>query len=203
MNIPSERIENFVGDEGPIASVWLDVEGGRLLATNGHMAMRVSVGTDENDLSGLVPVEAFELARKELKAIAKRLGGADSIPDPWLKVTCNLDAVVIKNAMSLTSHSVPRPKLKDDQPFPNVDAVFPELKADATVTLDKAYVETIMKSIDPFGSIVSLWSSAHDKTVAMATPSGKGIVVLMPMSGGADGVEVSSRGAAKAVRVGQ
>ena len=191
MKIPIERIEQFTAPSKSAASpamkaVWLDVAGSRMLATDGHMAMRVEVSVEEEDESGLIPVEAFELSRKELQIITK-LQGKENIPDPWLKIVCNSDVIFIENLLTNTKHLVDRPKVEDCKGFPNIDAVFPELKTDSTATVSLDLIARVAKNIDPSSVSVSLFIGAPDKAITMATESGKGAVVLMPMQNNASG----------------
>lgn len=191
MKIPIERIEQFTAPSKSEASpamkaVWLDVAGSRMLATDGHMAMRVEVSVEEEDENGLVPVEAFELSRKELLVITK-LQGKENIPDPWLKIVCNTDVIFIENLLTNTKHLVDRPKVEDGKGFPNIDAIFPVLKDEPTTTVGLDLIARIAKNIDPSSVSVSLFIGARDKVITMATMSGKGAVALMPMLNNASG----------------
>lgn len=199
MNIPFLKIENFVVPQKEeqrevLKFVWLDVEGQRMLSTNGRMAARVTIGVTEDDVSGLIPIEAFELARKELKIISKILG-KDTIPDPQLKVTAGEDAVVVHNLLTTTSHIVTRRKLVDGEKYPDVDAVIDAVAQKPATSLDAGYVADIVKSLD--GAVVSIWAPAPDKAVVMAAQNGTGVIVLMPMKSEIDIAEVNKRGAKK------
>lgn len=197
MKVPVGKIENFVAKEKDakpaIQSVWLDVRGGRLLATNGHMAIRVSVETGPDDVTGLVPVEAFELARKELRVITSAMSKG-SIPDAWLNIVCNPDAIFIQNLMSNTTHLVVRPKLSPDETFPGVDVVFPEVQSQPTISLSIDYLLEITKSLQLEGPSLSFWVSASDKAVVVASPLGKCVAALMPMRSEVDPAEINKRG---------
>lgn len=196
MKIPVVRIENFTAAEGDnpiLANAWLDVDGKRLLAADGHMATRVTIDVDENDVSGLIPVEAFDLARKELKIISKALG-KETIPDPMLRVTAGEDAVIIENLLTTTTHIVKRRKLTADQKFPNVDAVFPAVTSKPNISLDSVLLSQVVKSLDGDGA--SLWITSDDKCVTIASAAGKAIAVLMPRRESVEPSEVTQRGAA-------
>ena len=191
VKIPIERIEQFTAlaksEASPaMKAVWLDVAGSRMLATDGHMAMRVEVSVEEEDESGLIPVEAFELSRKELQVITK-LQGKENIPDPWLKIVCNPDVIFIENLLTNTKHLVDRPKVEDGKGFPNIDAIFPELKTEPTARVSLDLIARVAKNIDPSSVSVSLFIGAPDKVITMATESGKGAVALMPMLGNSAG----------------
>jgi hypothetical protein len=199
MKIPFAQLEKFVipeKEEGrtPMKSLWLDVEGERLLATDGHLAIRQTVIIEDGDISGLIPVEAFDLARKELKAIAKAT--KDELPDPWLRVTCGEDAVVIQNLMTNTTHLVTRSKLDANSKFPNVDAVFPKLAKKPSVTLSANLLATVIKAVGIEGDGLSIWVDSNEKPVMVAASNGKAIAAVMPMRGEPDMDEVNKRGIA-------
>jgi hypothetical protein len=197
MKIPNEKIENFTQspkEEGrPVMKcVWLDVAGRRMLATDGHMAMRVAVEVDECEVSGLVPFEVFELGRKELQVITK-IQGKESIPHPWLKIQCDEATVLIENLLTNTKHLVNRPQLGMNESFPCVDAVFKQLTVQPTITLCKDLVVRALKSVDPISLGISMFVKSPEDAVIMATPEGKGLVALMPMRGGIELDEVNMR----------
>jgi hypothetical protein len=198
MKVPHARIEKFVvpeKDEGitPMKHIWFDCENERLLATDGHMAVRETAIVEDGDVTGLIPVEAFDLARKELKNISKAT--KEDMPDPWLKVACGPDAVVITNLLTNTTHLVTRPKLESDRKFPNVDAVFAQLKAKPSVTLNGEYVSRIVGALGTEGISMSMWVPAPDQPVTIASPDGKSVAVLMPMRGEPNVDEINRRGA--------
>lgn len=196
MKIPVAKLETFTADKegrAVMQAVWLDVEGQRLIATNGHIAARVTIGVDDNDITGMIPVEVFELARKELKAITKILG-KDTIPDPYLRVTAGKDAVIVENLLSNTNHIVQRRKLLPNETFPNMDAVFPAINRKPNVSLTGCLLSDILKSLD--GDGVSLWIDADDKAVTICSAAGKTLVVLMPRNESVDPENVTRRGLA-------
>jgi hypothetical protein len=198
MKIPVGKIENFVSKDEQakpmLRAVWFDVPGQRLLATNGHMAIRASIEPGADDVSGLVPVEAFALARQELRIISRAMD-KNSIPDVWLNVVCNPDAIFIQNLMSNTTHLVVRPKLAVDEHFPGVDAAIPRVNQGPSVTLSMDYLLEITKSLQLEGASLSLWVSADDRAVVVGSPLGKCVVALMPMKVEVDPEEVNRRGA--------
>jgi hypothetical protein len=198
MKVPLARIEKFTvpeKDEGitPMKHIWLDCEGERLLATDGHMAMRETATIEDGDVTGLVPVEAFDLARKELKNISKAT--KEDMPDPWLKVVCGPDAVVVTNLLTNTTHLVTRPKMESGKTFPHVDAVFVELKKKPSVTLNGEYLSRILSAMGAESLSMSLWVEASDKAVTIASPDGKSVAVVMPMRGDPDVADINRRGA--------
>lgn len=197
MNIPELLIEQFVSTDETagllMQSPWLDVENERLLATNGHIAARVPISLNENDASGIVPLEVFQLARKELKAIRKVM--KEDLPDPWLRVSCCEAVIEVENLLTNTRHLVTRPKLDPEAKFPNMDAVFPKLAASASVCLNRDYLKSIMAALD--GDFASLWVSASDKVVTIAASDGKSSIAIMPVRDSLSGVEVSLRGKVK------
>jgi hypothetical protein len=191
MKIPLERIEKFVAaakSEAPVTmkSIWLDVDGKRLLATDGHYAMRVEISVDEEDVSGLLSVEVFELARKELQIITK-MQGKEEIPDPWLRVFCGDEIVIIENLLTQTKHLVDRPELEAGEPFPNVDAIFPVLTTPPTASLNLEMLVSVAKNIDPQNKYASFFISDPEKVIVVATGTGKGSVALMPSIGAEEG----------------
>lgn len=199
MKIPFAHIETFIADADsdntrPMKSAWLDVEGSRLLATNGHIAIRLNVECDPDDISGPVPIEAFELARKELKAIQKTKG-KETIPDPWLKVVCNLDEVFIQNLLTSTTHMVNRQILNEKEKFPTLDSAFPRLTEKPTVTISATYLAAVAKSLET--DALSLWVLADDKAVVIASATGPSVAAVMPMKTQCDPLEVGRRGTAK------
>ena len=202
MNIPLAKIEKFCvpmkDDEATMKMkcVWLDVEGKRLLATNGHMAVRVSIPVGESDVSGLIPQEAMELARKELKEIRKI--NKDDIPDPWLSVIANEDSVFIQNLLTNTTHVVLRPKMGVDEKFPQIDAVFPILAREPNISLDVSLLADMIAAMAVESTAASIWIEAADKQVIMASRGlGISIAALMPMrmeTGSMDLAEINKRG---------
>ena len=198
VNIPYFNIEAFASKDPEARAImqapWLDVEGKRLLATDGRMAARYTVTVDDADFTGTVPIEAFELVRKEVKVILKVLKEKDAIPDPWLRVTCHEENVEIENLLTNTKHFVLRPKTLPEHKFHNVDAVLPKKLSDPEVTLDRDYLGTIAKNLD--GMPVSLFTQGPEKCVTVASSSGKAVVVIMPMRVSLDPREVLQRGAA-------
>lgn len=197
MKIPSELVEKFVAaakDGSPVQlhSCWLDVDGSRLLATDGHMAIKVAVELTEGDVEGPVPIEVFDLGRNELKIVSK-IQGKDVVPDPWVEVICGDKTVIIRNLLTNTVHSVDRPELPPSLKFPNVDKVFPEVDKGPTITFSKELLAKVLKNIDPFSVGISLWVSSSDGAVLMATEASKGAAVLMPMQSGLEAKDVNNR----------
>jgi hypothetical protein len=196
MNIPRAKIELFTDEESPtMKAVWLDVENKRLLATDGHMACRLSITVGEDDVTGFVPSEAFQLARKELKEITK-LVGKNTLPDPWLQVICNSDAIFIRNQLTNTTHIVPRPALDKDQHFPNVDGVYPKLTGEPQFSVNPALLAEVIKSMEPELSCLSMWFQGPEKAALLAAPGGSAAIVVMPMKCETDASEVVRRGKA-------
>ena len=202
MNIPLAKIEKFCvpakDDEAKIQMkcVWLDVDGKRLLATNGHMAVRVSTQVGESDVSGLIPQEAMELARKELKEIRKI--NKDDIPDPWLSVIANEDSVFIQNLLTNTTHVVLRPKLGPDEKFPQIDFVFPVLEREPNITLNMSLLADMIGAMTVEADELSIWIESADKQTIMASRGlGVSIAALMPMrmeTGVMELAEINRRG---------
>lgn len=195
MQIPIAQLEKFVmpaKDESnsPMKHLWLDVEGKRLVSTNGHMAARVSISVTENDVTGLIPIEAMDLARKELKAILKI--NKDSIPDPWLDVVAGEDAIVIQNLLTNTTHTVVRRKLEGSEAYPTIDAVFPQFTDKPSVSLSASYLVDIAKGLE--ADAISLWVNGDEKCVALACAGGTTCVVLMPQRVEIAAAEVGRRG---------
>jgi DNA polymerase III sliding clamp (beta) subunit (PCNA family) len=200
--IPFAKVEEFISEDEKnykLTSAWLDVEVKRLIATDGHRAIRVGVEINEGETTGYVPVEAFELARKELKQIRKAL--KDELPDPWLKVNCFADEIFIENLLSNTKHIVNRPKLKDGDKFPDVDRVIPTVSGPPTVSMSRILLSEICAALDGEVSI-SFWVKSFDSAVAIGASSGQAAIILMPMNiGDFRGEDLSKRGAAKAETV--
>jgi hypothetical protein len=199
MNIPKVRAELFVsaGSEAPplTHAPWLDAENSRLLATDGHVAVRIAVQLNEGDVSGPVPVEAFKLIREEVKVVLK-INGKKQLPDPWIRITCHHENVQIENLLTNTQHFVSREQPTEAK-FPNVDAVFPETLGAPSITLGRDILATVLAGLGG-DSAARIWISARDKAVAIATEMSDGTVMLMPCAPGAiDGAEVVARGRAK------
>ena len=199
MKIPIAKLEKFVIPEkdaegSPMQHLWLDVEGKRLVGTDGHMAVRQTVEVTDEDISGLIPIEAFELARKELKIIVKATDN-DTIPDIWLKVTAGEDIVVVENLLTTTTHLVKRPKMEPGKNFPTVDAVFPKLADTPTIGINGEYLATIIGALSAEGFSLNIWATAPDKAITIASDSGEALVVLMPMKTGPNSQKVAQRGA--------
>lgn len=203
MRLSVAKMEAFASQDDEalvlMRCVYLDCESQRLLATDGRIAARVSVSVEADDVSGLLPQEVFDLARKELKLIRKAIG-KEEIPDPWLRIACGEDAVIIENLLSHTNHIVNRPKLLDRQ-YPNIDSVFPGQLGNATFTLSRDLLTIILSAIDG-ESGVAVWAIGSDKPVVFAPTSGQAIALLMPMRGDLEAENVLSRGAVKTVPAG-
>ena len=199
MKMSIAKIEAFASEDeqAPVSlkCAYLDCEGSRLVATDGHMAARVTVNLEDGDTSGLIPREAFDLARKELKALRKLL--KDELPDPWLQINCGEDAIVIENLLSKTNHIVLRPKLGDSK-YPDIDRVFPKEVGSATVTLSRELLSTLIAAMDGSGGL-SFFVSGADDAVLVAPSTGEAAAILMPMRAAAEGASVLSRGVAVSV----
>lgn len=199
MNIPIAKLEKFVLSEkdamgGPMQYLWLDTESKRLISCDGHMACRQTIDVSDEDVAGLIPVEALELARKELKVIVKATD-KETVPDSWLKVVAGEDIIVVENLLTTTTHLVKRPKLVGDQKFPSVDAVFPELAETPTIGLNAEYLSTILSALSCEGYSLNFWATAPDKVMTIASESGNAVAVVMPMRTAPDAKKVSQRGA--------
>jgi hypothetical protein len=95
----------------------------------------------------------------------------ESLPDPWLRVTC-LEAVIeIDNLLTNTRHLVARAKPSAEEKYPSIDSVFPKLAPSSSVCLNRDYLKLIMTALD--GSSAALWVSSADKVVVIASPDGK------------------------------
>jgi DNA polymerase III sliding clamp (beta) subunit (PCNA family) len=198
MKIPIARMEKFVVPEkdaqgSPMQYLWLDVEGRRIVATDGYIAARQTVEVTDEDITGLIPIEALELARKELKIIVKATD-KESIPDSWLKVVAGEDIVVVENLLTTTTHLVKRPKLMGDAKFPIFDAVFPSLAETPTIGINGEYLATVISALSAEGYSLNMWATAADKALAIASDSGKALAVIMPMRTAPDADKVSARG---------
>ena len=67
MKLPTQKIENAVDKNDSryqIRGAYLDVTSGELVVTNGHILVKHVVEIDEGDVSGIIPLEAIEYARK-------------------------------------------------------------------------------------------------------------------------------------------
>ncbi len=205
MNIPVERLELFCDPSEDAAylmkSVWLDVDNSRLLATDGHMAVRADISLTDGDVSGVVPVEVFELARKEMKAIVKAMG-KDQLPDPWIRVTCHEENVQIENLLTNTQHFVLR-KTPTDAKFPNVDATFPAKLGDPTITLNRDLLSVLLNALKSDSPAVNLWLSGSEKAIAIGSDSSSAFAVLMPCKSGIDPGKALKRGAPKKKSAGE
>lgn len=200
MQVPTAKVEKFAIPEkdaqgSPMQHLWLDAEGSRLMATNGHMAVRQTVAIDPEDTSGLVPVEAIALARQEMRIIG-RFAGKDTLPDTWLRVVCRPDEVWIQNLFTNTTHMVARPKLNDGQKFPLVDVAFPALAKQPTVTLNGEYLAEIVSALSTEGFTLNIWATEPDKAVTIASDSGQALAVVMPMRSAPDAYATGQRGMA-------
>lgn len=198
MNIPIERIELFCepGDGTYLMkNAWLDVENSRLLATDGHMAVRSEVSLNEGDVSGVVPVEVFDLARKEMKGIVKAMG-KDQLPDPWIRVTCHEENVQIENLLTNTQHFVLR-KTPADAKFPNLDAVFPSKLGDPNITLNRDLISVALAALKTDSTAISIWVNGTDKAVVFASSDSRAIAMLMPCKPSIVASEAAKRGSRK------
>lgn len=201
MNIPELLIEQFVSDNEQdralLRGCWLDVESERLLATNGHIAARVSVSLNENDTTGPIPLEVFQLARKELKAIRKVM--KESLPDPWLRVSCCEAVIEVENLLTNTRHLVTRTQPAVEDKYPIIDAVFPALSPSSTICLNREYLKRLMVALD--GDSAAFWISGSDKVVVVASPDGTASIAIMPVRDSVTGADASKRGCSKVSEV--
>ena len=67
MKLPTQKIENAIDKNDSrymLRGAYLDATNGELIVTNGQILVKHIVKIDEGDVSGIIPLEAIEYARK-------------------------------------------------------------------------------------------------------------------------------------------
>jgi DNA polymerase III sliding clamp (beta) subunit (PCNA family) len=138
---------------------YLDVENSRLLATDGHRMVFVTVAVDDDDTSGHIPRAALVAARK-LDRIALTILATDG-------------------ACTLTDGTVmPRPDLGK---MLDVDRAVPE-KGSVSVTLNAQYLLDIAKALDAGRcNQVTLYIDPEDTSKAIRVEVDTDYAALMPI----------------------
>ena len=165
------------GNERPhMEHVYLDAENGRLMATDGHMAVIIPCVVEEGDRSGFIPREALLYARRKDPG------------DETVKIDCRDEDVV---RIGKTCFERPRA----DQPFPPVPGIVPKFKAPIRINLDARLLRRLSRVIgatDWVGN-VTLTVEAEDNG------SNAFLVEAYERLGGAQGILMPLRPLAKSV----
>jgi hypothetical protein len=182
MKTPSTKIEAAVSKEQSrytLNAVKLDVEHGRILATDGHILASVPAEFEPGDMSGLVPVDAIKAARATTRA--QKVAPAD--------IRIEAERVKVTGLNTMTEFERPAGN------FPNVDAVFPKRGehkyfGQPTITLD---VDLLVRLADALGAkadknhaaTISLWVKDRSSAVAVRADNGPAgaIGMIMPIRG--------------------
>ena len=136
MLIPKGKVEGVVSEEVnrlSLTEIRYDVEGKRVIASDGKMAVVVPVETEEGDVTGMVNPDVFKRARK--------IAGKKVPP----RVILN------GNAMFPNGETCPRSHLEPGTVFPDVDAVVKSSleagKKPSVVCLDAELLHNLAKAV--------------------------------------------------------
>lgn len=166
-------VENIVGDER-YQHVLLDVENGRLVATDGNQLGVYTCEPEEGDVSGLISTEALKYARSKLRHT--------KIPN-MIKFRCLAEKIVVQDLANGHEMSFRRPQGE----FPKYEQLFPQISGPPTMTLNPYRMMDWIKGqkreeIGKEVASISLWAPQKegDPIVMKCTPNGA-IGILMPV----------------------
>jgi len=169
MQIPDGKIEGVVSSEQnrrSLSRVKYDVEGKRVIASDGRMMAFVPVEPDEGDVSGAIDPDHFQEGRKRGRK-ANRL-----IP-PSMKVN-----EIVTFADGATS---PRCSNKDESllPFPDFDAVISDtwgkIKTQSegyAITLNANLLIRLAAAVAPKNGAICLWVKGNQTVVIVKGEDG-------------------------------
>lgn len=176
MKMPSNKIENVADKKASrytLNAVKLDVQGKRIMATNGHILAIVPCEVETEDHSTLIPLETVAAVR----ALQRR---AKSVP---VKVTTNGKIVAEGNGERL-----------EHEPFvgafPNVDIVVPKFEGPATISLSVDLLYRLAEALHAEGigannpGHISLWIKDPQSAVLVKAVGSKdvgAVGVIMPV----------------------
>lgn len=151
MKLPQTEIER-AASQGDIRVymnyVHFDVDGKRIVASNGHILAVVPVEVEEGDTSGPIPAAAFKAARK----------AAGSHIDPSMKAN---GAVILQDGSTL-----PRPSADDIGPFPNWQTIMDRFKPSGiSVTFNAELLLDLARAITTkgrYGRVITLHLAAEE-----------------------------------------
>ena len=152
MLIPNGKVEGVVSDEVTrfsLTEIRYDVEGKRVIASDGKMAVVVPVEPEEGDATGMVNPDVFRRARK--------IAGKRGTP----RVTLN------GNATFTNGETCPRSSLEPETRFPDIDAVTQSAieagEKPSAVCLDAELLITLAKAVGNGDDCrIELWFNGDD-----------------------------------------
>jgi hypothetical protein len=177
------------GTSLPLTQVHLDVEGKRVVATNGSSLVVCPVEQSEADVSGSVPVEALKLARKLCKQERRR--SVDGKRWEYETPPCTVDLADSAHARMRDGSTLPRPDLGKFPPFDRVIPDYPDSdKTLVRLTLNAHLLAELATAMDADG--ITLTFPAPGPGAELLSPikvtardrDNEAFGVLMPMRGG-------------------
>jgi hypothetical protein len=155
MKLPESKIELAVSDQkyrGATASVKFDVEGKRIMATDGHILAVVPCEPAAEDHSVLLSPDTM----KQLRAMSKRSKGK-------LEIRTNGKIQAVGNG------EVASFEPQEAQQFPNVDAVIPKYDEAiaTTISIDAALLYTLAQALIPAGDKMYVTLTIRDASSAI------------------------------------
>ena len=163
MKIPAEKIETAAPKNDVryyLHGAYLNVETSELVVTDGHILVKHTVEVDDDDISGIIPLEAFAYARK-MKA--ERINGAEVLGAPTAYVNGATFRLI-------------------DGAYPDYNTVMPEA-GEVTICLDLTLLDKIRKALfertgPTSRCVVSL--QITDKHSSVRVESDDNVAVIMP-----------------------
>ena len=136
-NCKIEALADSDGGRFMLSHVWLDVEGARLIASDGKALVIVPVEVEEGDVTGPIPVEVIKAAKAQTKgpkdaAVILSCGEADLI------------GLGVK---------WPRPAKGE---YPNFERVIPKDKAVIRFGVNVAYLRDLAGALSPDTGFIAL-----------------------------------------------
>ena len=171
MKIPAEKIETAAPKNDVryyLHGAYLNVETSELVVTDGHILVKHTVEVDDDDISGIIPLEAFAYARK-MKAE---------------RITTSIDDLVatahVNGASNGSLFGASFPLI--DGTYPDYTKVMPEA-GEVTICLDLTLLDKIRKSLfertGPTSKcVVSL--QITDQHSSVRIESDDNVAVIMP-----------------------
>jgi hypothetical protein len=155
-------------DRPSISAPYLDVEEKRLVSTQGNMMVLIACEIDPKDVSGLIPLEAFRLARK-VKTVRER-SHRKKIETP-ISMICRKRAIIINGGQ----YVVKRPDA-----FPQYKVVMNTGKHEYSMCLSAQYLIDIAKSIGSMEIRMKFYGDLKAIDIEPFTSNGN-TAILMPV----------------------
>lgn len=171
MKLPECRIEMATSadpESFALTGVFYDIKNSRLVATDGHMLAILPHETEEADVGGNIPADAFKDARKLAKKAKKR--------DTTLAILQEADTVTfsVEGLQSATFDLV-------KGQFPNYEDIIPKKIPEFTVALNAEYLYRLAMALQEESMVVHLHIGDKDSAIVVKPSAAKGSIgLLMP-----------------------